>query len=179
MDKIQFTKMSGAGNDFIVIDNRDGRVPLLIAVHGYAAHMRYMMREAKLIAPSAFAIASLQGPNRFFRPAKDGQYRTAFGWLNDFESEEQVSLHHEFILKLIQKHSDADEIDPEQVYLYGFSQSCALNFKFAFTNPKVLKGLIGVCGGIPGGPPGGIPGGRAYCSGICWSAMFCASSDMC
>lgn len=27
MDRLQFTKMSGAGNDFIVIDNRDGKVP--------------------------------------------------------------------------------------------------------------------------------------------------------
>jgi diaminopimelate epimerase len=27
MDAIRFTKMSGAGNDFIVIDNRDGKIP--------------------------------------------------------------------------------------------------------------------------------------------------------
>jgi len=27
MEKLQFTKMSGAGNDFIVIDNRDGKLP--------------------------------------------------------------------------------------------------------------------------------------------------------
>lgn len=27
MDKLNFTKMSGAGNDFIVIDNRDGKLP--------------------------------------------------------------------------------------------------------------------------------------------------------
>ena len=34
--------------------------------------------------------------------------------------------------------------------MYGFSQACALNFRFAFTYPDVLKGIVGVCGGIPG-----------------------------
>ena len=35
--------------------------PLLIALHGYGASKRYMMREAQLMAPGGFAIASLQG----------------------------------------------------------------------------------------------------------------------
>ena len=34
--------------------------------------------------------------------------------------------------------------------MYGFSQACALNFRFAFTCPELLRGIIGVCGGIPG-----------------------------
>ena len=41
-------------------------------------------------------------------------------------------------------------IDTSQIYLYGFSQACALNFRFAFTHPEVPSGVIGVCGGIPG-----------------------------
>ena len=34
--------------------------------------------------------------------------------------------------------------------MYGFSQACALNFRFAFTHPNLLAGIVGVCGGIPG-----------------------------
>ncbi len=41
-------------------------------------------------------------------------------------------------------------IDHEQIFIYGFSQACALNFRFAFTYPEILRGVIGVCGGIPG-----------------------------
>jgi len=40
-------------------------------------------------------------------------------------------------------------IDEKQIYLYGFSQACALNFRFAFTYPDAVRGVIGVCGGIP------------------------------
>src|SRR5262249_29808883 len=28
--------------------------------------------------------------------------------------------------------------------------SCALNYRFAFTYPERLKGVIGICGGLPG-----------------------------
>ena len=35
--------------------------PLLIALHGYGASKRQMMREARQIAPPSFAIAALQG----------------------------------------------------------------------------------------------------------------------
>jgi len=46
---------------------------------------------------------------------------------------------------------DADEtIDTSQIFLFGFSQACALNFRFAFTYPDTLRAVIGVCGGIPG-----------------------------
>jgi len=32
----------------------------------------------------------------------------------------------------------------------GFSQSCALNYRFAFTHGEALRGVVGICGGLPG-----------------------------
>lgn len=123
--------------------------PLLIAVHGYGAHKRYMMREAKLIAPENFVIASVQGPHQHYRRKDDG-YRIGFGWLTDHKPEEYVRLHHEFLLRVIDYLAEAGAVDRSRVFLYGFSQACALNFRFAFTHPEVLHAVIGVCGGIPG-----------------------------
>ena len=123
--------------------------PLLIAVHGYGAHKRYMMREARQVAPDNFVIASVQGPHQHYRPTKDG-YRIGFGWLTDHNSEEYVALHHDFLLRMIDRSETDGLIDRKQIYLYGFSQACALNFRFAFTHPDVAAGVIGVCGGIPG-----------------------------
>ena len=31
-----------------------------------------------------------------------------------------------------------------------FSQSCALNYRFAFTHVDILRGVVGICGGVPG-----------------------------
>jgi predicted esterase len=125
------------------------RAQLLIAVHGYGAHKRYMMREARMVAPENFVIASIQGPHQHFRPVGDS-YRIAFGWLTDHKPEESVRLHHDFVLRVIEKLSGDGLIDPSQIFLYGFSQACALNFRFAFTHPNVPSAVIGVCGGIPG-----------------------------
>lgn len=135
--------------DLHLPENAPGPSPLLIAIHGYGAHKRYMMREAKIIAPENFAIVSLQGPHQHFRQTRDG-YRVGFGWLSDHKPEEYVRLHHRFVLDVIDKLAGDRLIDREQIYMYGFSQACALNFRFAFTHPQVLRAIIGVCGGIPG-----------------------------
>ena len=135
--------------DLHLPENQTKPAPLLVAVHGYGAHKRYMMREAKLIAPENFAIVSIQAPYQHFRPTSDG-YKVGFGWLTDFKAEESVALHQKFLLDVIERLANKDLIDEKQIYLYGFSQACALNFKFAFTHPNLLRGVLGVCGGIPG-----------------------------
>lgn len=122
--------------------------PLIISVHGYGAHKRYMMREARAIAPDGFAIASVQGPHQHFRRKDDG-YRVGFGWLTDHRPEESIAIHHDFLRRLIERLAADGIADPSRVYLFGFSQACALNFRFAFTYPEIPRGVIGVCGGIP------------------------------
>lgn len=134
--------------DLYIPEKYESPAPLLIAIHGYGAHKRYMMREAQLIAPENFVIVSLQAPHQHFRQTDNG-YKIGFGWLTDYKPEESVSLHHNFVLQVIEKLAENKTIDPSKVYLYGFSQSCALNFRFGFRFPEIVKGIIGVCGGIP------------------------------
>ncbi len=134
--------------DLHVPENLRNPAPLLIAVHGYGAHKRYMMREAKLIAPETFVIASIQAPFQHFRQT-DAGYKVGFGWLTDFKPEESVALHQKFILDLIEKLTREEIADAKKIYLFGFSQACALNFRFAFTYPETVQNVIGICGGIP------------------------------
>lgn len=136
--------------DLYVPEGVDEMAPLLIAVHGYGAHKRYMMREAKLVAGDKFVIASLEAPHPHYRRTKDGGYAIGYGWLSSERPEPHIELHHKFVLDVIDKVAADGLIDPAQVFMYGFSQACALNFRFAFTYPEVLRGLVGVCGGIPG-----------------------------
>ena len=134
--------------DLYLPESFESRAPLMVAVHGYGAHKRYMMREAQLIAPEDFVIVSLQAPHQHFRQSNDG-YKIGFGWLTDYKAEESVRLHHDFVLQVIEKLAENKTIDADKIYLYGFSQACALDFRFAFTFPETVKGVIGICGGIP------------------------------
>lgn len=135
--------------DLFIPDDVSRPAPLLIAVHGYGAHKRYMMREAQAVASDDFVIASVQAPHQHFRKTEDG-YRAGFGWLTDFHPEESVGLHHNFLLEVIETLSRGEVIDRTRVVLFGFSQACALNFRFAFTFPDKLAAVIAICGGIPG-----------------------------
>jgi predicted esterase len=126
--------------------------PLLIALHGYGANKRQMMREAQQMAPDGFAIASLQGFHQHIKEPWEtgGPLRFGFGWLTNFRPEESVAIHHQALLDLTSRLIEEGVADAARIFLLGFSQSCALNYRFAFTHPKRLKGVIGICGGIPG-----------------------------
>ena len=126
--------------------------PLLIALHGYGANKQQMMREAQQMAPETFAIASLQGFHQHIRDPREpgGPLRFGFGWLTNFRPEESVAVHHQALLDLTSELIDEGVADSRRIFLLGFSQSCALNYRFAFTYPEVLRGVIGICGGIPG-----------------------------
>lgn len=126
--------------------------PLLIALHGYGANKRQMMREAKLMAPENSAIISLQGPYQHMRDPKEegGPLRFGFGWVTNFRPEESHAIHHKALTDLINIAVSEDVADPDRIFLLGFSQSCALNYRYAFSHPGALRGVVGICGGIPG-----------------------------
>jgi len=125
---------------------------LLVALHGYGANKKQMMREALAVAPDGFAIAALQGFHQHMKEPKEpgGPLRFGFGWLTNFHPEDAVAIHHQALLDLIATLASEGVADPKQVFLLGFSQTCALNYRFAFTHADVLRGVIGICGGIPG-----------------------------
>ena len=135
-----------------VVAAESGPAPLLITLHGYGASKWHALREAQAIAPARFAIASLQGPHQHLREPKTpgGPLRFGFGWLTNFRPEESVAIHHRALLELIDSLSGEGIADRKRVFLLGFSQSCALNYRFAFTHPNILRGVIGICGGMPG-----------------------------
>ncbi|HKP46991.1 MAG TPA: hypothetical protein VJT50_10350 [Pyrinomonadaceae bacterium] len=126
--------------------------PLLIALHGYGANKKQMGREATQMAPVGFSIVALQGFHQHLKEPKQpgGPLRYGFGWLSNFHPEDSVQLHHQALLDVIDTQTREQVIDPTRVYLLGFSQSCALNYRFAFTYPDVMRGVAGICGGLPG-----------------------------
>jgi predicted esterase len=126
--------------------------PLLIALHGYGANKKQMMREAKQMAPESFAIVSLQGFHQHIKEPKEpgGPLRFGFGWLTNFHPEDSVAVHHQSLLDLVQTLVGEGVADPARIFLLGFSQTCALNYRFAFTHSTQLRGIVGVCGGLPG-----------------------------
>jgi predicted esterase len=126
--------------------------PLLIAFHGYEGNKESMMALALKINSGDFVIASVQGPNAFFaRPdAEPVNRRIGFGWMMQYKAEETIRLHHQTLLSVIEDTAAAHPIDRRAIFLLAFSQPVSLNYRFAFTHPGIIRGVIAVCGGIPG-----------------------------
>ncbi|MGH9443210.1 MAG: alpha/beta hydrolase [Thermoanaerobaculia bacterium] len=128
------------------------RPPLVIALHGYGGEKSSMLRLARRIFGDELALASLQGPHPHIVYPKDrGQpLGFGFGWVTNFKPEESIALHHGALRELLSRLGSRAAIDPSRVFLLGFSQSVAVNFRFAFTHPDLVSGVVGICGGIPG-----------------------------
>lgn len=127
-------------------------LPLLIALHGYEGNKESMMALAQRINRDDFLIASVQGPNGFFvrDEREQGRPRIGFGWMMMYKADETIDLHHRVIRAVIEETAAAYAVNREQIFLLAFSQSVSLNYRFAFTHPKQIRGVVAVCGGIPG-----------------------------
>jgi predicted esterase len=135
---------------------RGARWPLLIALHGYQGNKDSMMAVARQVAAGGMVTISLQAPNQIFirygrrdltQPLK---FPVGFGWGTSYRMDEAIDLHHKNILALIKLAARRFHADRRKVFLLGFSQSCSYNYRFVFTYPKAILGVICVCGGVPG-----------------------------
>jgi phospholipase/carboxylesterase len=126
--------------------------PLLIALHGYGGNKRSMARLVRPAVPEGFALATLQGPHpHLVRPEdRSRPLGFGFGWITNWKPEESIALHHAAIDAIVRRAAAERGADPGAVFLLGFSQSVALNFRYAFTFPGKVRGIVAVAGGIPG-----------------------------
>jgi predicted esterase len=138
----------------VFVPDRDAERPrpLLIALHGYEGNKESMMALARKINSDDYVIASVQGPNAFFvrTESEPSKPKIGFGWMMQYKAEETIQLHHRTVLAVIEEAAAEHQIDRSAIFLLAFSQSVSLNYRFAFTHPGVIRGVIGVCGGIPG-----------------------------
>jgi phospholipase/carboxylesterase len=126
--------------------------PLLLALHGVTAPASdTRCARGATHRASEFCVAALRAYQHLKDPKEPGgPLRFGFGWLTNFHPEESVAVHHRALLDLINTLVAAGVADSDRIFLLGFSQTCALNFRFAFTHPDKLRGVIGICGGLPG-----------------------------
>lgn len=126
--------------------------PLLIALHGYEGDKTSMMRVARRIADGKMVVISLQGPHQFFlRGAnRPESYRVGFGWGTTYKMEDSIELHHHDLRSLTRLATKSFRVDPKRVFLLAFSQACSYNYRFVFTHPRAIRGVVGICGGVPG-----------------------------
>ncbi len=124
-------------------------MPALIALHGYGGARESLLAFAARLARDGSVVAALQGTHQHAVRRRDGELRAAYGWGTQGEQEANQALHHAFVLAVIRDLVRTCRVNPRKIFLFGFSQSVGLNYRFVFTYPGRVRGVIAVCGGIP------------------------------
>jgi len=126
----------------------DQRTLLVVALHGFGQNAEVMLPLTDKLMSGRHVIASLEGPFQFFLNGKTAE--AGFSWGANRHAPASIRLHHEMVLHVLNEAGRAYGIPPERRLLVGFSQPVALNYRFAATWPDAVRGVIGLCGGLPG-----------------------------
>lgn len=120
---------------------------LVATLHGFGANPEIMLRLTKDLLGPRHAIAAVQAPSQFFlAPHAD---EVGYCWATPKHSDESVRLHHDMLLYVLDEVGRQYAIPAERRLLMGFSQPVGLNYRFAATHPHAVRGVVGMCGGVP------------------------------
>jgi predicted esterase len=124
---------------------------LVIALHGYSSNPEDMLRLARIAVGNERIIASIQAPNQHYVTLglPEGRPASGYNWGISQHWDSSVHLHHEMVLTVLGILRERFQVGPEQCALLGFSQPVGLNYRFAATYPEQVRGVIGICGGVP------------------------------
>ena len=125
----------------------DERTLLVVALHGFSSNPEVMLRLTANLMGSGRVIAAVEGPNQFF--LAQGSNEVGYGWATHKHSDSAVRLHHDMLLHVLNEAGREYGVPPARRFLLGFSQPVGMNYRFAATHPDEIRGVIGICGGVP------------------------------
>jgi predicted esterase len=125
----------------------DAHTLLVVTLHGFGASPGAMVQPTARLFEGQPVIASLQGPNQFF--LGDATRDVGYG-ITSRRPAESIRLHQDMVMHVAEEAGAHFGIPRERRLLVGFSQSVALNYRFVASYPDAVRGVIGICGGLPG-----------------------------
>jgi predicted esterase len=124
--------------------------PLVVAaLHGHGMNAAEMLRLTSGVVPETAVIASLQAPYQQFLSSDYANAKVGYNWGSRDHHAANVALHHRMLLRLLGDLRARFGAGPGRIALLGFSQAAGFNYRFAATYPDEVRGVIGLCGGVP------------------------------
>jgi predicted esterase len=108
-----------------------------------------MMQLARPTVDESTLLVSIQAPNAFYAGGRPGSGDVGYSWAVHTHSEDSVRVHHEILLTVMGEIEQRYGIGADRRFLLGFSQPVGLNYRFAATHPREVRGVVGICGGVP------------------------------
>jgi phospholipase/carboxylesterase len=121
-----------------------GPAPVLLMLHGVGSNEQDLMGLAPLLDPRLF-IVSARAPITL-QHGSYGWYHVEFTPHGHVINPEEAEASRIRILSFVDELLDSYNVDPDRVYLMGFSQGCIMSLASALTRPRRFAGVIGMSG---------------------------------
>ena len=118
--------------------------PTILALHGHGSNERDLIGLTSHLQDNILWISG-RGPVQFGPDAYDWYPVTEMGLPNPDYLETALEKIDTFITELLNTYP----IDPQKVFLMGFSQGSMISMSFLLTRPNCIKGVIAQSGYIP------------------------------
>lgn len=121
----------------------------VLALHGYGMTPEIMLAlTRKLLGPRPF-IGALAAPHQHYA-ALGPQAATVYNWGTRHHWPDAIRLHHAMVDEGLARLAHHAALEPGRLVLLGFSQPVGLGYRYALARPGRVRGVVGLCGGVPG-----------------------------
>ncbi len=124
--------------------DKETRYPAIFALHGHGSNERDLIGLSEHLQENLLWISG-RGPVDFAPGAYDWYPVTEFGRPDPARLEAALKRIDNFVSELL----EAYPIDPQQLFLMGFSQGSMISMSFLLTRPHRIKGVIAQSGYVP------------------------------
>lgn len=120
---------------------------LWMVVHGYAMNAAQMLDLSLLVLGKDQLVVSVQAPHHFYPDQRKPD--VGYNWGTRNHGTASIRMHHEMIRCVRREMQGRYGIPPSRTVLLGYSQPVGYNYRFAATYPDEVRGVVGICGGVP------------------------------
>lgn len=127
----------------------DATTLVIATLHGYGSNAEDMLRLTAFAVGRRHIIASLQAPHQHYTTAPSAGAVAGYNWGIRQHWHSAIETHQRMVQQVLTELRSRFSVGPDRTVLFGFSQPVGLNYRFAGTYPGWVRGVIGICGGVP------------------------------
>ena len=121
----------------------------VVALHGYGQTPQLLQDYAARLTGGTAWVAAPRGLNEFSLRPLSAHPEVGYNWGTAAHWTEAIERHHQLLLAVLEDLAGETGVPAERTLLLGFSQPVGLNYRFAGTYPAAVRGVLGLCGGVP------------------------------
>lgn len=127
-----------------LVKSDSGKAPVLILLHGVGANEQGLMSLASALDPR-LEVYSLRAPLTLSQGSY-AWFHVQFTVEGPIHNRSEAEESRKVLIRFLHSLRTRPEVDPNKIFLMGFSQGTIMSLSLALTEPSLVRGVIAVAG---------------------------------